>query len=219
MATRQVLADLATELGLRHGIELRFESGGGVDIARRVRDRAEADLVVLAREAMAALDADGLLVAGTLRPLFVSQVVAAVAAPSARPLETESDLRALLEDSERIAYSTGPSGVALVQLVERWGLTAELGGRLLQAPPGVPVGSLVARGDAALGFQQLSELRDVAGITVLGPLPGEAAISSTFAGGVLAASTRRIGAAEALDLLGSPEVAPTVRAGGLTPSS
>ena len=63
-----------------------------------------------------------------------------------------------------VGYSTGPSGVALIQLFERWGIAEGSAGRLVQAPPGVPVGALVARGEVALGFQQLTELMHLQGI-------------------------------------------------------
>ena len=60
------------------------------------------------------------------------------------------------EAAASIGYSTGPSGIALKRLFERWGIADEIEQRLVQAPPGVPVGTLVARGEVELGFQQLS---------------------------------------------------------------
>ena len=69
-----------------------------------------------------------------------------------------------------LSYSTGPSGVA-PRLFERWGIAQRNCARIVQAPPGVPVGTLVARGEVELGFQQLSELLHVPGITLAGPLP------------------------------------------------
>ena len=217
MATRQVLADLAADISRSQGIRVRFTSAGGVEVARRVRDGVLADLVVLADTAMAQLDADGLLVPGSLRPLFVSQVVAAVPMDrSPAPIDTERTLRDALLSADRIAYSTGPSGTALLDLVERWGLTAVLATRLVQAPPGVPVGALLARGDADLGFQQHSELMDAPGVVVLGPLPGAAAIRSTFSGGVLAGSGQPAVADQVLELLGSEAAAATAQARGMT---
>ncbi|MFD0527431.1 substrate-binding domain-containing protein [Kitasatospora arboriphila] len=88
-----------------------------------MRGGAEADLLVLADDALAKLAAEGHLVPGTVRPLWVSQVVAAVPEGSPVPaLDSVSDLRAALLAAERIAYSTGPSGTALVGLVARLGL-------------------------------------------------------------------------------------------------
>lgn len=215
MATRMLLAALAETVEQRHRIRVQFSSGGGVEVAQRIRDGADADLAVLADGAMARLEADGFIAAGSRVLLFASPVVAAVPATAEPPLlATEDDFRAALAGAHRIAYSTGPSGTELLSLLERWGIDATE--RLLQAPPGIPVGSLLADGQADLGFQQLSELMDVAGITVMGPLPGAAAIRSTFAGGVLASSRRPAEAATVLDALADPETAGVVRAYGMT---
>ncbi|WP_255359283.1 substrate-binding domain-containing protein [Kitasatospora sp. Root107] len=79
----------------------------------------------------------------------------------------------------------------------------------------MPVGSLLASGAANLAFQQHSELMDLPGIVIVGPLPGDSAICSTFSGGVLAASTQPDRAAEVLDLLGSEVASKTARARGM----
>ncbi|MFG2819039.1 molybdate ABC transporter substrate-binding protein [Kitasatospora sp. NPDC048365] len=216
MATRQLLAELSGYVGRVHGAAVRFESAGGVEVARRVREGAGGDLLVLAADAMAGLEAAGLLAAGTLRPLWVSQVVAAVPDGSPLPaLASAADLRAALSAARRIAYSTGPSGTALVALIARLGLADELAPRLVQAPPGVPAGSLLASGDADLAFQQQSELMDLPGVVVVGPLPGDTAISTVFGGAVLAASTEPDRAAAVLDLFGAEDTWATARAAGL----
>lgn len=216
MATRLILADLSEHIRLAHGISVRFESAGGVEIALRVREGAEADLLILADGALAKLESEGHLLEGTMRPLWVSQVVAAVPAGSPVPaLDSESDLRAALLAAKRIAYSTGPSGTALVDLITRMHLADTLRNRLVQAPPGVPVGSLLASGEADLAFQQHSELMDLPGVVIVGPLPGSTAISSTFSAGVLAASSQPRRACEVLDILASDTASKTARARGM----
>lgn len=219
MATRHLLAALCAGALRAAGLAVKFRSGGGVAIAQEIRDGAPGDLAVLAADALAALADEGLVLRGSVRPLFVSEVVAAVPADAARSaLETEADLREALLGAARIAYSTGPSGTALLDLIECWGVGKELDGRLHQAPPGVPVGELLARGEADLGFQQRSELTGLPGIALLGPLPGSAAIRSLFAGAVLAATERPDAARLALDVLGSDAAAPVVVAHGMAPA-
>lgn len=216
MATRPVLAELSAHIRIAHGLPVRFDSAGGVEIARRVREGAEADLLVLADGALAALEKEGHLLAGTVRPLWISQVVAAVPEGTpVPPLDTPAGLRAALTSATGIAYSTGPSGTALLDLIAQLGLAETLRERLVQAPPGVPAGGLLASGRADLAFQQHSELMDLPGVVVVGPLPGDTAISSTFGGAVLAASTRPGPAREVLDLLGSETASRTARARGM----
>ncbi|MGW1146057.1 substrate-binding domain-containing protein [Streptomyces sp. NPDC002454] len=216
MATRPVLAELSEHIRTVHGIPVRFEAAGGVQTARRVREGAGADLLVLAAGALAALEEEGHVLPGTARPLWLSEVVAAV--PQGVPLpalETEGDLRNTLLSARRIAYSTGPSGTALVDLVARTGLIDTLRDRLVQAAPGIPAGSLLASGEADLAFQQHSELMGLPGVVVVGPLPGGSAISTTFSGGVLASSTQPDRAREALELLGSDAGASIARTRGM----
>ena len=87
-------------------------------------------------------------------------------------------------EARRICYSTGPSGDHLKALCEKWGVTESVVARALVAPPGVPVASLVARGDADLGFQQLSELIGQPGIEIVGALPPEIQAVTVFSAGV-----------------------------------
>ncbi|MER5736675.1 substrate-binding domain-containing protein [Streptomyces sp. NPDC002262] len=218
MATRPVLADLCEHLRLAHGTAVRFESAGGVEVARRVREGAGADLLVLAAGAIAALEREGHLLPGTVRPLWISQVVAAVPDGAPAPaLGTVDDLRAALGSAARIAYSTGPSGTALVELLHRLGLADALADRLVQAPPGVPAGSLLSSGRADLAFQQHSELRDLPGVTVLGPLPGDTALTSLFSAAVPATAQDPDRARAALGLLATEEASRLAAARGMEP--
>lgn len=216
MATRPIVCELSEHFRRTRGIPVRFESAGGVEIARRVREGTEADLLVLADGALAELEEEGRLLGGTVRPLWVSQVVAAVPEGAPVPaLGTESDLRAALLSARKVAYSTGPSGTSLIGLITRLDLAGPLGDRLVQAPPGVPAGSLLASGEADLAFQQHSELMDLLGVVVIGPLPGDTAISSVFSGGVLTTSTQPDRAREVLGLLGSEAASRIARARGM----
>ncbi len=214
-ATAAVLAELAGLVGGDPG--LRFEAAGGAEVARRVRAREVADLLVLADDVVDALRADGLVVGATVRPLLVSEVVLGVRDDRPTPpLETVADLAELLRGAIGVGYSTGPSGRALTRWLTDAGLEPEVGPRLVEAEPGVPVARLLAEGRAEVGIQQYSEMAGVPGIRVVGPLPGAAAATSTFTGAVLTSSDRPQEAARVLALLGgSPEARGVVEAGGL----
>ncbi len=192
MAMRQLLAELAALWQQGSGIQVSIESVGGVDAARRVQAGEDFDGVVLASDAIDKLVTGGQVLADSRCDLVRSSVAVAVKAGAPVPdISTESALRIAVQAAPAIGYSTGPSGVALVKLFERWGIMDALQTRLVQAPPGLPVGTLVARGEVALGFQQLSELMGLEGVTVVGTLPVSAAITTVFSAGTCAASTQK----------------------------
>ena len=89
---------------------------------------------------------------------------------------------------------------------------------MLKAPPGVPVGSLVAKGEADLGFQQLSELLHVSGLEILGPLPPAIQTTTIFSAGVCSTSAQPDAARALLAFLASPETAEAKRAQGMEPA-
>jgi molybdate transport system substrate-binding protein len=207
MATRQVLAELADGYRQATGTELQIESVGGVDAAKRVEAGEPFDLVFLARDAIAKLAAGGHLRAGTERAIVDSSVAIAVRAGAATPdVGSEDALRRAVLAARSIGYSTGPSGTALLKLFERWGLAETLKPRLVQARAGVPVGTLVASGEVELGFQQLSELMSLDGITLLGGMPPGLEITTTFTGAV-AAKAQHDQAQAVLDFMSAADAA------------
>ncbi len=221
MATRQVLTMLAQQWAEQGGAPLQIESVGGVDAARRVQAGEAFDLVFLASDALAKLEATGHVVAGSVQPLMRSGVAVAVPAGAALPdLASEASLRAAVLAAPSVGYSTGPSGTALLALLERWGVRETLASRLVQAPPGVPVAQLLAQGQVALGFQQLSELLHVPGITTAGPLPEAVRIDTVFAGALASAcagAERQQQARAVLAFIASPAAAPVLTAQGMRP--
>ena len=191
MATRQLLAELARVNAASGGTPVAIESVGGVDAAKRVAAGERFDVVFLASDAIAKLISSGHVLADSRVDLVRSQVAVAVKDDAPIPSITDAAaVRVSVRGAASIGYSTGPSGTALLALFERWGITADVKEKLRQAPAGVPVAAMVARGDVALGFQQRSEMIDAPGINVIGDLPTEIAIETIFSGGVCTASTR-----------------------------
>ena len=121
-------------------------------------------------------------------------------------------------NARRICYSTGPSGDHLKALCEKWGLADSVLARALVAPPGVPVASLVANGDADLGFQQLSELIGQPAIEVVGPLPPEIQAVTVFSAGVSVKSSDPEAARALVAFLASAETGPVKRRHGMEPA-
>ena len=219
MATRLVLADLAADWQRAGGVPVHFESVGGVDAAKRVAAGEAFDLVVLASDAIAKLEAAGHVLPGSRVDLVHSGVAVAVPAGAALPdLSSEDTVRAAVLAAPSIGYSTGPSGTALLALFERWGLRNQLADRLQQAPAGVPVAALVARGEIALGFQQLSELIHVPGIQIAGALPPAIAIDTIFSGAVCSRGGQPEAARALLAYLASPAAAGAKQRQGMAPA-
>ena len=220
MATKQVLAELIALYGQgRADLAIELTSVGGVDAARRVAAGEPFDGVVLGADALDKLIAGGHVLAGSRVDVVRSGVAVAVKAGSARPdLGSEDSVRQAVLAARTLGYSTGPSGVALARLFERWGIAAQIAPRIVTPPPGVPVGTLVATGEVELGFQQLSELMHLPGIDVLGPLPPAIQIETVFAGGVAAASQRAGEVRALLAFMASDGTAALKRVHGMAPA-
>jgi molybdate transport system substrate-binding protein len=219
MATRQLLADLVDSFERGSPHRAAAESIGGVDAAKRVRVGEAPDVVVLAANVIDQLINEGHLVAGSRVDLVRSGVAIAVKAGAPQPdIGTEEAVRRAVVGAASLSYSTGPSGVYLTSLFERWGIAEQIKDRIVQAPPGVPVGTLVAAGQVELGFQQLSELMNLPGITVLGPLPDSIQTITTFSAGVSVTSTQADAARAMLAFMASAAAVEIKRKNGMEPA-
>ena len=161
----------------------------------------------------------GKIVPGSRVDLVRSGVSIAVRAGAPQPdIGSEEAVRQAVLSARSLSYSTGPSGVHLVKLFERWGIAGDIKSRIVQAPPGVPVGSLVARGEVELGFQQLSEMIHLSGIDVLGPLPPAIQIITTFSAGLAMASIQAEAVRTLLDFMVSPAALEAKLRNGMEPA-
>ena len=218
MATRSLLAELSAAWMQAGGVPVAVESVGGLDAAKRIESGEAFDGVVLAAGAIEKLAASGHVVSGSRTGLVRSSVAVAVRAGSVLPdISTEAALRQAVIAAPTVGYSTGPSGVAIMALFERWGMPQSLASKFVQTPPGVPVGSLVARGEVALGFQQLSELMHLEGIAVVGTLPEPVAITTVFSSAICSASTEQQYTADFFAFVASPGAAEVKQRHGMTP--
>ena len=220
MATRLLLTELAAAYEQhRPDTTVHITAVGGVVAAKRVAAGEPFDVVILATDAIDRLIATGRVLPGSRVDVVTSGV--AVAVPTGAPvpdLSTEDAVRQAVLAAPSLGYSTGPSGVALAGLFERWGIAAQIAGRIVTPPPGVPVGSLVASGQIALGFQQLSELMHLPGLQVLGPLPAAIQITTTFSAGIVAGTPHEEAARALLAFLASPTCTAAKRRQGMAPA-
>ncbi|UFS56707.1 substrate-binding domain-containing protein [Comamonadaceae bacterium M7527] len=219
MATRALLAQLLQRHQDISKQSTHMLSIGGVDALKRIQTGEAFDIAVLASDAIAKLVASGHALATSVTPVVHSAVAVAVPVGATTPdLSTEASVRAAVLAAPSISYSTGPSGVALATLFERWGIAGQVASKTITPPPGTPVASLLASGQAALGFQQRSELLGVDGIQIVGPLPSAIQITTTFSACVLTSSQQPQAAAELLTFLASDAAAAAKKAQGMTPA-
>jgi molybdate transport system substrate-binding protein len=208
MATREVLAELASRYQRATAQAVTTEAAGGVDVAKRVQLGEAVDLVFLASNAIDKLIAEGKLLTGSRVDLVKSGIAVAVRAGAPRPdIATEEAVKRAVRAASSLSYSTGPSGAYLEKMFARWGLLDEIRDRIVVPPAGVPVGTLIANGAVELGFQQLSELLNLSGVEVVGPLPPAIQNLTIFSGGIGASCSRPEAARALLDYLASPAAA------------
>ncbi|HEX5110177.1 MAG TPA: tripartite tricarboxylate transporter substrate-binding protein [Vicinamibacterales bacterium] len=195
-------------------------TGGAPDsIPVRLARGEAADLVILTAESLDALTGEGRLVPGTRTDLVRSRIGMAVRAGAPRPdISTVDALVRTLRQARSVAYSASASGTYLsTELFPRLGLSAQMkekGRRIVSER----VGAVVARGDAEIGFQQISELLPIQGIDYVGPLPDEVQRVSTFSVALASGATHQEAARSLIAFLTSSAVLPAIRKFGLDPA-
>jgi molybdate transport system substrate-binding protein len=195
--------------------------GGAPDsIPNRLRRLEPADVVILASEALDDLVGQGKVVAGSRVDLARSSIGMAVRAGASRPdISSVDALKRTLLQAKSIAYSASASGVYLsTELFQRLGIAAAIAGKS-QRIESERVATVVARGDAEIGFQQISELLPVAGIDYVGPLPPEVQRVTVFSAGVAAGAKTADAARALITFLASAAAAPAITKSGMEPTS
>jgi molybdate transport system substrate-binding protein len=217
-AFRQAYLELVPEFEKASGHKVVTSFVGGADLMKRMKAGENTDLVILPGNSVDELIKLGKVVPGSRVDLAKSGVGVAVRAGAPKPDISSGDaLKRALLAAKSIGYSSGPSGAYLAGLFQRMGIADELKPKIKQAPPGVAVGDLIARGEVEIGFQQVSELLSIKGIDFLGPLPPDTQHITVFSAG-LHVSAKEPGAAKALvRFLTSPASEPVIRKRGMEP--
>lgn len=225
--TIRVLSTLAIK-GAIPGLAKQYLAAGGAPLdadfaptlalLQRLRAGEPADVVVLTREGLGEMAGEGRVAAGSCVDLARSWVGVAVRAGAPHPdIADEAALRATLLGARAVAYSRlGASGVLFAKLIGQLGIATEINARAVIIQQGFTAERLIA-GDADLAIQQISELKQVDGIEVVGPIPYALQTPAVFSAGRMAVATNAAEADRLLRFLASPDVAPALRACGLEP--
>jgi molybdate transport system substrate-binding protein len=192
---------------------------GETSIHNRLKRGEIADVVIVAEALLRQFTEEGLVVAGSAMPVARSVIGLAVRAGAPKPdISTVDALRNTLLQAKSIAYSASVSGQYLTtELSQRLGIADEVLSKSRLISGGERTGAVVARGEAEIAFQQISELLPVPGIAHITPLPPEVQVVSVFAAGVGATSPDSELARSVIKYLASPEAADAIRKSGLEP--
>ena len=188
-------------------------------IAKRIRDGEVFDLVLIAAPNIDQLIADGKLATGSRTDYAKSGVGVAVRRGLPKPdISTGDAVKRAVLAANSVAYSSGPSGFYLAELFKKMGIAEQIKDKVRQPPSGAQVGDLLARGEADLGFQQVSELIHVQGIDYLGPLPADIQNITTFSIGLQVSAPASDAAKALVKALCSPEARSFITKAGMEPA-
>lgn len=217
-AVKEAFLELVPQFERASGHTVVATWTGGVEIVKRVSAGEHTDLVFQAANAIDGLIAQGKLAPGSRVDIATSWVAVAVKTSAPRPdIANRDAFRRTLLAAKSLAYSTGPSGVYLIELFKRMGIADAIAHKATQIK-GEPVGASVARGEAEIGFQQMSELLPVPGIDIIGPLPAELQEITTFSAGLHAQTQVAAAAREMIEFLKTPAAHAVIRAKGMEPA-
>jgi molybdate transport system substrate-binding protein len=193
---------------------------GPASILSRVRRREPVDVVILARTQLDELIGEGLVVASSRVDVAQSSIGMAVRKGAPKPDISSADaLKRVLLQAQSIAYSAQVSGIYLTdELFPRLGIAEQMAKKSRRVDVG-RVGAVVARGEAELAFQQISELLEVPGVDLVGPLPPEVQRVTVFSAGVVAGSRHPEAARALIEYFQSPAGLDVVAKSGLEPIS
>ncbi|BBK43154.1 molybdenum ABC transporter substrate-binding protein [Allostella vacuolata] len=217
-AVKGAIGGLLMEFEGASGHRVAVIWGGTEGIAKRVGGGEAVDIVLIGSANIDRLIAGGRLLAGSRTDIAKSGVGMAVRSGLPKPdISTGEAVRKAVLEARSVAYSSGPSGFYIADLFRTMGIAQQVEGKVRQPPSGAQVGELVARGEADLGFQQVSELLHVKGIEYLGPLPAEIQNITVYSAALHRAAADPDAARALVQFLTRPESGAAVRKAGMEP--
>jgi molybdate transport system substrate-binding protein len=215
---KSVMLDLQPALERQGAIRLAMTWGSTMGLAQDIEGGSGGDLAILTAEAIDDLIAGGKAVAGSRLDLARSGIGLAVRHGACKPdIGSPEALRSALLAAKSVAHSkAGASGIYFPSVLERLGISEQMKPKMVVPTSGVPIGEVVAKGEAEIGIQQISELLPVAGIEIVGPLPAPLQKITTFSAGVLATANDPRAAAALVEFIATAS-RPLLNAKGLEP--
>jgi len=218
-ATQEAYQELVAQFEKASGHKVKTFFSGTLNVQKKLADGEACDLIIMAGPAIDEQIKLGKAVAGSRVDLAKSGTGLAVRKGAPKPdISSVEALRETLLTAKSIGYSTGPSGVYVLSVFDKLGIADQVKGKLKQTPSGVFVGTLIANGDAEVGFQQIAELVHFAGIDYVGPLPGDLQRMTMFSAGIHSGAKQADAARALVKFLTAPAAAPVIRKHGMEPA-
>jgi molybdate transport system substrate-binding protein len=216
---KTLLLDLIPAFERANGTKPTITWGSTANLVKELETGAAADLVILTAESIDDLIKKGTVVAGSRVDIASSGIGLAVRKGAKKPdISTPDALKAALLAARSVSHSkSGMSGIYFPTVLVRLGIAEQMKGKIVMPEPGTPVGELIARGDAEIGVQQISELLPVAGIDIIGPLPPALQKITIFSAGILT-KAKEADAARAYVKFVMAEAGPLLKVKGLEPA-
>ena len=217
-AIKEAYLELVPQFEKASGHKVATTWAGTNDIKKRIAAGETYDLIIMSRASLDDIVKSGKVVAGSPVNLVKSGIGIAVRAGAPKPdISSGEAVKKAVLAAKSVGYSTGPSGTYLVGLFQRMGIADAIKAKVVVSQPGHPVGEYIARGEAEIGFQQVSELLPVKGIIFVGPLPADIQEITTFAGGLHIAATQPGAAGALVKFITAPAAVPVIKRKGLEP--
>ena len=220
MALHATYLELMPQYEKASGNKVTIIWSPGLEVAKRVEAGEKADLAVLGAAGVDDLIKKGFLVEGSRVPLVKSLIGIAIRPGAPKPdLSSGEALKKSLLASKKIALSGGTSSVYLKNLFQKMGIAQEMEAKTFRSPSGGAenVSNVLRRGDADLGFQQVSELIDEKGIQLVGPISSDVQEVTVWSAGLYRSAAQPAAAKDLIKFLTSAQAAPILKKHGLDP--
>ena len=217
-ATKEALIEIVPLFERASGHKVNITFGSGPTVVEKIRAGATGDLFIGPDEYNEPLLREGKLVAGSSVDFAHSLTGVAVRAGAPRPdIGTPEKFKSVLLAAKTVSFSEGASGIHIVNVLERLGISDAIKAKRVAPRRDEPVAAVVARGAAEIGIHQISQLLPVEGIDIVGPLPGDLQKVIVYSVSVLPMTTQREAGRALVDFLRSPAAAPIIKKKGLEP--
>jgi molybdate transport system substrate-binding protein len=217
-ATEEAYRELVPEFEKATGHKVATTFTGTLDANKRLAAGEGYDLLIMSASSIDEHIKGGKVAPGSRIDLAKSGVGVGVKSGAPKPdISTTDAFKKAILAARSIGYSTGPSGVYVVGLFQRMGIADDIKGKLKQTPTGVFVGSIIASGEAEIGFQQVSELSHFAGVDYVGPLPADVQQFTMFSSGIIAGAKEADGAKALVKFITAPAAAAAFKKRGMEP--